>query len=460
MKKSLFLVFVFLFSFACETVAETIPATSGPDIKPGAIKLASGYLPGQYFSSASAACSALGASLGKSIPYIANTDYCRDSNWNQYYFFADCVGRWGAGYSPIGGWENSQCQKAGIVYSCPANQGWTLSGTSCSRPDCPSGYDRNASGQCVKDCTGKSGQSLPSSSYEFENNGGVTSVGGCHVNCSTWRSSGGGLIPLVHTGENCKYTGTSGDPENEANGTGFEPKPKEPTKRSDCTGSGQGYIESSSGSITCVPNEQAPDGQQAKTESKKPPAQSGNDANKDGQIDNDSSKVTVDESTVNDGKGSTTTTKTETKPGAVDANGNTVCPEGYTASGGNCTKTTITKESTGDYCTKNPTSPTCKGTEESDACKNNPDRVGCVDLGTVSEEGGLSTVEKGITSITVASVPSLNSCPADVNLLGKATLSFSPICQFGEMASPIVIALAWLTAGFIVLGFSRSNSNG
>ena len=37
-------------------------------------------------------------------------------------------------------------------YSCPSNQGWTLSGQNCTRPDCAVGQTRNQAGQCVTDC--------------------------------------------------------------------------------------------------------------------------------------------------------------------------------------------------------------------------------------------------------------------------------------------------------------------
>jgi hypothetical protein len=42
-------------------------------------------------------------------------------------------------------------------YSCPANQGWTLEGQSCTRPDCPSG-NRDAQGNCIGQCDGKGNQ--------------------------------------------------------------------------------------------------------------------------------------------------------------------------------------------------------------------------------------------------------------------------------------------------------------
>lgn len=47
-------------------------------------------------------------------------------------------------------------------YSCPATGGWTLSGTSCTRPDCPAGQTHNATtGVCEVDCAAKAGQTPP-----------------------------------------------------------------------------------------------------------------------------------------------------------------------------------------------------------------------------------------------------------------------------------------------------------
>lgn len=38
-------------------------------------------------------------------------------------------------------------------YVCPANQGWTLNGDTCTRTDCPSGQIRDSNGVCTKDCS-------------------------------------------------------------------------------------------------------------------------------------------------------------------------------------------------------------------------------------------------------------------------------------------------------------------
>lgn len=49
--------------------------------------------------------------------------------------------------------QNGQCVKP--VYSCPSNGGWTLSSDqqSCTRPDCPAGYERDPNtGTCLEPC--------------------------------------------------------------------------------------------------------------------------------------------------------------------------------------------------------------------------------------------------------------------------------------------------------------------
>lgn len=100
-------------------------------------------------------------SAGQSYKFVANGhDYCSST--------AICMGELGVGvYSGAVGYVmcNTSPTPTRINYTtpsdvpgytCPANQGWTLTGTQCVRPDCPVGTTRDSYGVCQ--CP--SGQSL------------------------------------------------------------------------------------------------------------------------------------------------------------------------------------------------------------------------------------------------------------------------------------------------------------
>lgn len=362
------------------------------------------------------------------------------------------------------------------VNTCPSGQNWTLSGSTCTRPDCASGeernastgicqvlcqpgFDRNAQGQCVKDCTGKSGQAAPSPSYEFANDGGAPSVGGCNVSCSNWRQSGGGtsLIPLVMVGDACTYNGTSSTNDGATEGTGFKPKPKEPTSPKDCIGSGQGYIQTSSG-VTCVSSGQAPEGQNpvVKTEGAKETGTPGTD----GSPDPNAPDYKKEETTTENKNGTTTEKTTTTTNGTPDGNGGTTCPDGFTLvpNTTQCTKTTVSKSSTSDFCTANPTAKACLGTEESDECIKNPDRIGCTEKGTPGITPEIESEDRGTNVVTPVDLVQINSCPQGMLLpKGLGYYDFQPMCDFATGLKPVILAIAWLSAFFIVLGFSQGD---
>jgi len=350
------------------------------------------------------------------------------------------------------------CRHDGL--SCPLNQEWVLEGANCTRPDCQPGFDRNLDGQCVKDCTGKVGQLTPSPSYEFPN-GGFPSVGGCVVDCSNWRQSGGGtsLVPLLLVGDACRYTGASANGETTTEGTGFKPQPKAPTSPKDCIGSGMGYIQSSTGTTTCVGSGEAPEGQkpEVKTGSTKESGTPGTDGNPDPNA-NDYKKEET-EVTRND-KGEVTEKKTTTVNGTPNGTGGTDCPAGYTLVAGTttCSKVESSKSQSSDYCAENPKSEACKGTEEADECVKNPDRVGCIDVGAAPETPPIDTQERGVSAIMPVTLDQINSCPQGMLLpKGLGYYDFGPMCDFASALKPVILAIAWLSAFFIVLGFSQGD---
>ena len=101
----------------------------------------------------------------------------------------------------------------------------------------------------------------------------------------------------------------------------------------------------------------------------------------------------------------------------------------------------------------NPTPEPSTPNEQSKFCVENPDALACWKDGE-PESAELEKVTAG-TSITPVNIGGAGSCPANktVNYMGaNLVLSFSPICTAAGWIRPIVLALAWLSAGFILIG--------
>lgn len=358
-----------------------------------------------------------------------------------------------------------------VVLGCPSGQNWTLSVTTCSRPDCsgsetrdptnglcvaacPAGFDRNAQGQCVKDCTGKIGQSPVNPKYSFDGAVSDWAVGGCKVRCNVRvLASGGG------NGSECKYTGVSASPDQpEAEALTPDPTKTPPETPADCTSQGLGYISGSSG-IRCVPSGDAPAGQKPasiETDSTKESGKPG----VDGKPDPNATDYQKEETSVENKDGTTTEKTTTTKNGTPDGNGGTTCPEGFTLvpNTTQCTKTTVSKSSTSDFCTANPTAKSCVGTEESDECLKYPDRVGCTEKGTPGTTPDIESQVRGTGVVTPVDLAMINSCPQGMLLpKGLGYYDFQPMCDFATGLKPVILAIAWLSAFFIVLGFSQGD---
>lgn len=145
-------------------------------------------------------------------------------------------------------------------------------------------------------------------------------------------------------------------------------------------------------------------------------------------------------STVTNGDGSTTTTTTTTNgTGTSTTVTNCTTP-------GNCSSTTTTTQSgaaTGQagnsdgaqFCRDNPTAAQCQP---------GPD----YDVPAFAEPGTQAVGSGGI----VQKQASAGSCPAPIQLPHGAEFDYEAICDAGVMMRPLVIAMAWLSAGLIVIG--------
>ena len=348
------------FVFVTTARAETIPATSGPQTFEVRNQAPSGQTTAVQ-SSYQAACDAglvlWQAKFPSSGFYLKS---CQVSNptagENQLFGTAQY------GYGTSGGYYTGQIVVKSVGFSCPSGQNWTLSGSSCVRPDCGAGYDRNAQGQCVKDCTAKAGQPTTNGTYSFGGSVSTWSVSECKVYCPQRVISAFG-----GTGYGCKYTGASADPDVES-GKPEPPDPEKlpPEKPEDCLNRGSGYVTSSTGKITCVPSSDAPEGQKPSKKESDTVKESG-PKNADGTIDKTSPEYKKEETSTSQGAdGTTTTNKKETIAGTSDGNGNVTCPTGYTKNPDNtCSKTTTTQQSNLGFCEQNPNSPLCKESKES-----------------------------------------------------------------------------------------------
>lgn len=443
--------FLLLALFSGIVSADTVPVVDGPKQY-----TAQGGVPSGSFSSYDALCTTwLGTLQGKPSANYTYSLYFNDfgaCNARQLY-----QGSWNGNVTHV----NVDTSTAKV---CPSG-GYTLDpgGATCSRPDCPSGYDRGSDGQCVKNnCAQKAGQATPNGNYEFGGAVSTWAVGGCLVKCPQRA-----LAAQGGAGYGCTYTG-AGAPIDYSPEKALPPDPTKlpPESPKDCTNQGKGYIQTSSG-VTCVSAETAPEGQKPvavendKTTTKGTPGPDGQpDPTKPGFEQTDTK-------TTSNGNGTTTTTTTSTKPAETDGNGAKVCPAGYTLSGDNCVKVTTTTEPTADTCVKDPTLLICKASKSgddkgngTDPCTDNPGRIGCAEFGDVGPGENLGTRDLGEGGINVVGMASSATCPAGITLpKGIGSFDFGPMCTYAEAMRPIVLALAWIMGLMIVFGL-RGNSNG
>lgn len=93
-------------------------------------------------------------------------------------------------------------------------------------------------------------------------------------------------------------------------------------------------------------------------------------------------------------------------------------------------------------------------------CQLKPDSVGCTPLGTPPEGEVMPSSTKQITFEPVA-IAADASCPAPIafTAFGKSMqIDYSPACTYASGIKPVVIAVGYLTAAFIIFGIPRSQS--
>lgn len=122
--------------------------------------------------------------------------------------------------------------------------------------------------------------------------------------------------------------------------------------------------------------------------------------------------------------------------------------------------TTATEQSQDSFCQANPTHKLCRAEDAKTDCDKYPDAIGCQVMGDVPAFEPLETKEIDMSSIVLRELPSDNSCPAPLyyTIGGHSiAISFEPICEYASAFNPLVIAAAWLSAAFIIVGARKDS---
>lgn len=363
----------------------------------------------------------------------------------------------GAGYT---------CVTTSLV--CP-DSSWTLSGSTCSRSECPPGETRNTAApfNCQADCSSKAGPTNPKWCLIAGASAASCSgeIGGCGFKCNTVTFNSGPqgqesvqLYPRSGYGSNCRFTGQPASPTESDNGGSemseddiqdfYQKKTSNPTP-SKCAAMGSDYVQLSSGAKVCMdgPTTGVP-APNVSTGSEKTTSTTPNT--------NEPTKTTEETKSTNcTGPNCTTTTTTGTPPDtAANGTANAGCAPGATLVNGKCETTSSTTQDRGDYCTKNPNDAACKSPGE---CDKNPDSVACMKAGTPENIPEPTPKAFSMSNIIAVNLPGNNSCPSNVALPYGAEFSYDKICEGLSMIRPLLIVLAWISAAFIVFGGKKES---
>ncbi|KAB2963864.1 virulence factor TspB C-terminal domain-related protein [Zoogloea sp.] len=349
------------------------------------------------------------------------------------------------------------------------NQGWSFNQIMI----CDDGNLPNSSGKCnCNPCKSKAGmwdnggnpQSVnlpgPLPFYSGETGGkaempNTVCLNGCVAD--TTQDRGDGMVTGSWWGYNMnpKYNGQSCTPGVQKPGTS---KPKDsPEKKCVDQGMGFGYVNDK---VLCVKPDNSSGTAKKNTETKNPDGTTTKvetTTNISCNAEGACSTTTTTTTTVINADGSVASTKTDTKK--EDSQGNAG---------------TGTGDGTG-FCKENPTSPMCKSGSFNGSCAQAPacegDPIQCATAKAVFETncktlkpGDPPTTTEPVgekkhnLSFEVSELSGGGVCPADrfIQINGKMVhFELGVICQFAIMLRPIIIALAWLIAGYIVFGWGN-----
>jgi hypothetical protein len=155
----------------------------------------------------------------------------------------------------------------------------------------------------------------------------------------------------------------------------------------------------------------------------------------------------------------TTTTETTTKnnaDGSVEATTTTTEKNNVTGVESTTQTKNTTRPETDPFCVSNPNDPSCQPVDE--FCSKNADTLACTKLGS-AEADPLGTEERSIANISPVSIGGVGACPAPLtaSFLGQPiSFSFDALCTYANALRPLVLAMAWLSAGVIFIGGVRN----
>lgn len=95
--------------------------------------------------------------------------------------------------------------------------------------------------------------------------------------------------------------------------------------------------------------------------------------------------------------------------------------------------------------------------EQKTDCEKFPESLGCAQLGTAPDVP-IGTESRSIAAIAPVSVGGAGACPAPLtaSFMGQTvSFSYDMPCQFASSLKPLILAIAWLSAGLIFIGGVR-----
>lgn len=302
-------------------------------------------------------------------------------------------------------------------WSCPSGQSWTLSGQTCTRPDCvPPEFRNPSTGSC---------QSCVAGLY-VRPGGGFWSI----RQGFSFLTGSGATVPATTCVDGCEV-----DLSDYGNGIQGYGGPD---------GKWQSYGDHKATGATC--------GSGSVVQPNTPEANCISQGKAFGTVNN--TVVCVDQAT---------TTKRHEVNSTGPAGGTTKTVETQVCTGGSCNSTTTITHAGGGASggqTNGTTTSTTAGTGSGmtgtgkTACETDPYGQAC--LGEPASGGGVGDEDGGgATGITPVTLPGSASCPAAVQVL-QWEVPLTHACQLADYLRPIVLALAWLGAGVFVVGGLRN----
>lgn len=341
-------------------------------------------------------------------------------------------------------------------YACPTGQNWTLSGTSCTRPDCLASETRQSDGTCKSNCV--AGAASTAARYNGRFSSGVQDV------------AYGTLLPMPDTLCDGQCVGTPQSVSTCTAGTGAAGTPIKCTVNITLTGA------ACSGGNGVPPTPDPCYGQGKVT----------------GYVNNvavctGTAPITYTGGKSNPGTGGTPGEGGKDTETTCDAEGKCTTTETTTAPDGTKTEET-TQSDKGTFCQENPNSPICKFTSFTGSCDSVPacdgDAVQCAQAqqsyltrcALTSDDKSMSELGTKVVNgndpvkspSDASQVSEINlptsfdttetygaSCPAPVSItLNGVTksIAFDTYCQWAEILGRIGVALAMIGGAMICFG--------